>query len=159
MADRTIPVLNAAGVPTVQAAESAAVDSLVKRDSDGNAVPGNIGTFNTGLILSGFLKGKVQTKTSSFSIDEVLAATTNGVAFVCDTTSGSITVSLPAASTSTNRFLLFIKTVAANNLVLDGNASETINGATTKTTATQYGFALIFTDGSNWHALLSGTWT
>lgn len=47
-----------------------------------------------------------------------------------NTASGNITVNLPAAYGS-GRLVTVVKTSASNTVTLDGNASETINGATT----------------------------
>lgn len=47
-----------------------------------------------------------------------------------NTASGSITVNLPAAI-GNGRVVTVVKTSASNTLTLDGNSSETINGATT----------------------------
>lgn len=71
-----------------------------------------------------------------------------------DTTSGSVTLTLPAAASVTAYTVYsFVKTVAANSLVLDGNASETIDGATTKTLTAQYARADIYSTGSAWLSL------
>jgi len=43
------------------------------------------------------------------------------------------------------------KLVAANSVILDGNSSETINGATTATIDAQYTSLSLVCDGSNWH--------
>ncbi len=138
---------------------SAANDAGVLRDSNGDDTS-KTRTASTGLIVGGFLKAYTATKTANFTVDEVASATTNATIFLCDPTSGSITVTLPAAAGSTNRVLFFVKTVAANSLILDGNGSETINGATTKTTTGQYAIYAIACDGSNWFAInIIGTWT
>lgn len=49
---------------------------------------------------------------------------------LCNSSGGNITVNLPAAYGS-GRLATFVKTSASNTVTLDGNASETINGATT----------------------------
>lgn len=70
----------------------------------------------------------------------------------CDDTSASFTITLYAASGNSGRMLRIIKTNAtlANSVTIDGNASETINGATTTTINTQYEMLTIVCDGSNW---------
>jgi hypothetical protein len=57
----------------------------------------------------------------------------------CDCSSGAITVNL-AAATGTGKVLKITKidTSLANIVTIDGNSTETINGATTITLATQY---------------------
>lgn len=49
---------------------------------------------------------------------------------LCNSASGNITVNLPAAYGG-GRLVTVVKTSASNTVTLDGNASETINGATT----------------------------
>lgn len=68
-----------------------------------------------------------------------------------DTTSGSVTLALPALSgVAQNVPYSFIKTVAANSLVLDGNSSETVDGASTKTLTAQYARVDLVYDGTQW---------
>ena len=49
---------------------------------------------------------------------------------LCNSASGNITVNLPAAY-GAGRLVTVVKTSASNTVTLDGNSSETINGATT----------------------------
>lgn len=58
--------------------------------------------------------------------------------YLCDATTAAFTANLPAA-TGSGLLFTFIKTDAgANAVTVDGNGSETINGATTKVLAAQY---------------------
>jgi hypothetical protein len=41
------------------------------------------------------------------------------------------------------------RTSAANNVIVDANASETIDGALTKTLSTQYALLALASDGAN----------
>ena len=68
-----------------------------------------------------------------------------------DTTGGSVTVTLPAARLCKGREYKFKKLVAANTMTLDADGSETIDGAATVSTSTQYGNYTLVSDGSNWH--------
>ena len=71
-----------------------------------------------------------------------------------DATSGAVTINLPAVAGVTRRRYEVIKTdSSANAVTLDGNASETINGATTFALSTQYQSATIVTDGSAWYVV------
>ena len=69
---------------------------------------------------------------------------------IADSTSGTITINLPAAGSSTNKLYTVKHVGGANNVVLDGNASETIDGATTHTLSTQYEVVSIVCDGTEW---------
>lgn len=70
------------------------------------------------------------------------------------TCSGTLpyTLNLPAVTLMRGRTLTF-KTLVAGTLTLDGNASETIDGATTATITVQYGVLRLYCDGSVWHVV------
>jgi hypothetical protein len=71
---------------------------------------------------------------------------------LCNAASAGFTVNLPAASGRTGKVFTFKKTDSTTNVVtLDGNASETIDGATTRTLTLQYEAVNLVCDGSNWH--------
>lgn len=79
------------------------------------------------------------------------AATGDEVVIPCDATSAGFTVGLPAAASYTGKRYTIVKTDSTFNVVtVDGNASETINGATTTTLNTQYEAVTIVSDGTNW---------
>ena len=69
--------------------------------------------------------------------------------YVIDCTSGTFTVTLPASSGRTGRILI-IKNSGAGTITVDGNASETIDGAATYSISVQYGTVQIMSDGTNW---------
>jgi len=73
---------------------------------------------------------------------------------LCNALAGAITVYLPAANI--NKGLIFnIKKIdsSVNVVTVDGNLSETIDGAFTKGINTQYTNIKIISDGSNWHII------
>lgn len=74
-----------------------------------------------------------------------------------DATAGSKTITLLAAATAGDGFQIAIKKVdsSGNTVVIDGNASETIDGSATLTLSTQYDVAILTCDGSNWHVINS----
>lgn len=74
-----------------------------------------------------------------------------------DATSASFTVTLLAAATAGDGFQLAVKKTdsSANTVTIDGNASETIDGAATLVLSTQYDVAILACDGSNWHVVNS----
>lgn len=67
----------------------------------------------------------------------------------------AMTFNLPAAATAGKGFVFFYKNIGAGTLTLDGNSTETIDGATTKSVAQNESGALEC-DGSNWRTLLTG---
>lgn len=97
--------------------------------------------------LSNLIK-QSSTKTSNFTV------TTSTRLLVGDTTSGSITFALPAlAGVTANTVYSFVKSASANNLVLDPNSSETIEGASTYTLTALYSRVDIYSDGSQWKVI------
>ncbi len=70
----------------------------------------------------------------------------------CDASSGNITLTLPSAATCGSGFNLKIKKTdsSSNSVIVDGNASETIDSATTLTTTQQNAFLEIWCDGTQW---------
>lgn len=78
-------------------------------------------------------------------------AGSQGIILVDDDTAGSaVTISLPAASSSNKRVYTIVKLGATANVIVDGNASETINGSTTQTLTVQYTSITVYCNGSNW---------
>lgn len=86
---------------------------------------------------------KTTTYTAATSDDVILAS---GSAF---------TITLYAASGNSGKVLRIKKTDSSltNVITIDGNSSETIDGALTTTLNTQYEELTIICDGSNWHIL------
>lgn len=70
---------------------------------------------------------------------------------VADPTSGNITINLRAASTRSGQ-QIWVKNVATNGntVTIDGNASETIDGALTLVVSTAQAAYTLVCDGSNW---------
>tara|TARA_R100001530_G_scaffold26226_3_gene21102 strand:- start:3279 stop:4685 length:1407 start_codon:yes stop_codon:yes gene_type:complete len=91
---------------------------------------------------------------SGGDIDTVVSKTANytaswGELVLCDTSGGSFTITLPAASTNDGKVIIVKHVTAGNTLTIDGNAAETIDGSATVTdTLAGNAFALI-SDGTN----------
>ena len=76
--------------------------------------------------------------------------------YYCNTSGGSITVTLPNATTgaaATGRVITFVKLHASNNLILDGLDAQTINGATTQTMTAIYDYRSIVSNGTEWFVI------
>lgn len=90
----------------------------------------------------------VTSKTTTYTAttaDDIILASTSG---------GAWTLTLYAASGNSGKILRVKKTTNDFSvLTIDGNASETIDGATTTTLDTQYEELQIVCDGTNWHIL------
>lgn len=91
--------------------------------------------------------GSIQTKTGAYT-----ALVTDGY---INGSGAAFTVTLFAASGNAGKTLVIKKTDSSltNIITIDGNASETIDGATTTTLNTQYESVTLYCDGSNWHIL------
>ena len=87
------------------------------------------------------------------SIDSTYTVADSILLVIADTGAGQDTVFLPAAASNTGR-LLDVKFVNANGGHIDGNASETIDGAAV-VDASQYGGYRLYCTGSAWLILAS----
>lgn len=98
-----------------------------------------------------FLAGKCQSLAATGN--HTLAAADAGMIVVPNT--GAKTLTLPAAASSKGVYYWVVKTTTnAVAITLDGNASETINGATTYAAIdAQYDNALVFCNGTAWFVL------
>ena len=85
--------------------------------------------------------------------DSPFTAAANCVLLV-NCTDGAITINLPAAASNTNKTYTIKKTdSSANAITIDGNSSETIDGATTFTISLQWDAFDFICDGSNWYVI------
>jgi hypothetical protein len=73
--------------------------------------------------------------------------------YVVDTSAGTLTITLPPAKEAKGEWIVFKKIVAANTMTIDGNGSETIDGATTQSTTTQWSTLEIVSDGTSWYVI------
>lgn len=108
-------------------------------NSAGSAVAVKISSNGIGPYLS------TSSKTANYT------ATANDDVLLCDASSASFTITLPAASSLPGKTYHVKKTDSSvNTITLDGNASETIDGLLTQVIATQYQTISIVNNGSNW---------
>lgn len=132
---------------------SGSAPTLGKINGTANKITSTFSTPNYVLTLPDDLRivalvADKKTKTSNYT-----AAQTD-FTLLCDATSGNITVTLPAAASNSGRIYVIKKIDAsANTVTIDGNASETIDGATTVVLSAQYASKMIQCDGSNWFIL------
>lgn len=68
---------------------------------------------------------------------------------VVDTTLGDITITLPSAAL-VRRPITILKKVDVNNLILEGDGAETINGSATKEIYDANNSVTLMSDGTNW---------
>lgn len=87
---------------------------------------------------------------SSISTDTTATPKDFGKLFVC---TSSLTLTLPAVANVETGHTIVVLNSGANTIIIDGNGSEEINGATTLTLTANGGFAILISDGSSWRAL------
>lgn len=70
-----------------------------------------------------------------------------------DASGGARTITLPTVATAGDGFIIGVKKTdsSANAVTVDGNGSETIDGATTRTIGFQYAAEFYRCDGTEWH--------
>ena len=92
-------------------------------------------------------------KTANYTVTE----SDRDKVILVDATSGAVTITLLAAATAGDGFRVVIKKIdsSGNAVTIDGNLSETIDGNTTSTLATQYDSDNLICNGSNWYAFLN----
>lgn len=114
--------------------------------------------FQNGYVIEeGRLTAKhgISTPTTSVTATTYTTLATDSVILVDDDTAAAeVTVTLLAAATAGDGFLLNIKkTGSTANVVIDGSGAETIDGATTNTLTTQYESVKLICDGTEWHII------
>ncbi|MBS1513035.1 MAG: hypothetical protein JST86_19520 [Bacteroidetes bacterium] len=118
---------------------------------DGNGNVG-VGTNNPAstLQVAGSLALSVVTKTSTYT------ATASDYTIICNNSS-AMTVNLPAASGCSGRVYVIKKISGALlNVTIDPNASETIDGVSTRVMTLQYETVTIQSNGTSWFILSNG---
>jgi hypothetical protein len=70
-----------------------------------------------------------------------------------DTTAGSVTVTLPSAVGRRGRTFTIKKLIAANTLTIEGDGTETLDGAANIALTTRYAARTVQSDNANWHVV------
>lgn len=115
---------------------------------------GNVTTVGsnstTGRVSVGLLAQPVVSKTANYTV-----STSSEGTILCDGTSAGFTISLPAAGTATSNVYAIKKTDAdvSHAIVIDPNASELIDGATTYSLTAQNQTAYIQSNGTSWYLI------
>lgn len=127
-------------------AMSTAGAAVIKATGNGTGASGNTLQLNRP-IAAGF-GAAIATKTGNYT------ATLDDDTILVDATSGAITITLPAASTATNK-VLTVKKIdsSANTVTVAPNAAETIDGATTMVLSAPWAPHRAQCDGTAWFAL------
>ena len=143
----------------IRAASGQAADILQIQNSGGTELftiddTGNVGINtaapNAKLSVTGSMSLPIEAISATDTLDD-----TNHTILV-NAAGGVKTVNLPAASGATGKIFIIKKTdSSSNNVTIDPNASETIDGSSTFAFNAQYRAVTIQCDGSNWHIISS----
>lgn len=100
---------------------------------------------STGLVATGFINIAVTSKTSDYT------ATSSDQLILVNSTGGAVTINLPAAAGAAGAVYHIKKTDASgNNVIVDPNGAETVDGAATSTMNTQYQKVTVVSTGTAW---------
>lgn len=148
--DATLSDTGALDVKTLGIDGGTAMTSI--KDEDDMTSDSAVALVTQQSIVEYIKKYQIKEVTSTSTTPYTLGANNT---LLVNASGGNKTVNLPAAASSTGREYTVIKTdsTAANSVTLDGNGSETINGATTLEMTGQYSQVKIISDGSNWYIL------
>lgn len=107
----------------------------------------------TGLTLDNPIGFDIVNGQSSYAVTSVsttYTATTFDELIVANATTAGFTVTLPTAVGRTKRLVIVKSDSSGNAVTADGAGSETINGAATKATSTQWGSMELLPVSGNW---------
>lgn len=96
--------------------------------------------------------------TAAKTADYTVTTADIGKTITVDATSAAVTVTLPTVASAADGFVVTIKRIDAstNAVTIDGNGSETIDGATTLVLSTQYEAAQLRCNGTAWYEETDG---
>ena len=105
------------------------------------------------LVLERHLHGKARRVRT---VTEAYTATLDDDVVIGDATGGAFSITLPPAATAwdaatqTSKELTFV-CITANDVTIDGDDDETINGATTLALSAQYQRVTLISNGTSWY--------
>ena len=109
---------------------------------------GNVGIGTTNPNSTFQVTGSIATNRTSFSSSATIASTDHICAV---TTTSSITLTLPSASTAgAGREYIIKSEKSTATISIATSSSQTIDGASSKSISTGYGSLRVYSDGSNW---------
>lgn len=131
-------------------------DALMQTDSSG--VQSFIGRPSVRSVLEDDGAGTISFATRSVNATAKTSAytlTATDYVILADASGGAFTLTLPSAVTVGNgkRFILKKVDSSFTQVTVDTTSSQTIDGATSTTLATQYETLTLVSDGANWHVL------
>lgn len=101
--------------------------------------------------IATYLQGGGATRGTYRSVTATGNVVSGDYLLICNATGGAITMALPPAALVPGRIYVFKRiNSGANAVVIDPNASETIDGAATYTLSAQWNSVTIMSNGTAW---------
>jgi hypothetical protein len=105
--------------------------------------------------IATYLQGGGATRGTYRSVTATGNVQSGDYLLLCDSTAGAVTITLPPAALVPGRIYVFKRVNAgANNVVVDGYASETIDGAATYTLSSQWAGVTVMSNGTAWFIII-----
>jgi hypothetical protein len=105
--------------------------------------------------IATYLQGGGATRGTYRSVSATGNVQSGDYLLLCDSTAGAVTITLPQAALVPGRIYVFKRINAgANNVVVDGYASETIDGAASYTLSSQWAGVTVMSNGTAWFIII-----
>jgi hypothetical protein len=118
------------------------------------ATDANVGIRESAPLSALHVNGSQSVKRTTSGAGAYAVVNTDFIVAKTGITGGGDTVTLPVAALAGVGKVFHVKdesgTAAANNITVDGNGAETINGAASTVISTNYGSVSVYCDGANW---------
>ena len=105
--------------------------------------------------IATYLQGGGATRGAYRSVTTSDSVVSGDYMIICDATAGVITMLLPPAALVPGRIYAFKRINAGNSVIVDGYASETIDGALTHTLGTQWNGVVVMSNGVAWFKVIA----
>jgi hypothetical protein len=105
--------------------------------------------------IAAYLQGGGATRGTYRSVTTSGNVVSGDYLLLCNSTAGAVTITLPPAALVPGRIYVFKRINAgANNVVVDGFGSETIDGALTNTLSSQWAGVTVMSNGTAWFIII-----
>ena len=137
--------------------ESATRFRFAQTDSAPDATAVNVtgdADLQVGTLYADSIESVIVESVQTISADATLSLA-SGTIVLCDSASGDVTITLPAASGNSGKIVKFKKIASANNVVIDpdSGASETVDGEASITLESPFAAVSLFSDGADWFVM------
>jgi hypothetical protein len=132
--------------------KEAANSDLMNAAATGNLTIDAYADLRVNRLIADSIEAVMVETVQTISADATLNIASGSIA-LCNSAGGNITITLPASSGNQGKIVKFKKIATANNVVIDGDSSETIDGSATITLESPYAAVSLISDGSNWFVM------